>query len=235
MAEIIMLDKIPREYKYKFFDAGAFAKCYLTKDGRVLKVFFADISNYENNIIKVSNLESDNIIFPSILFTNSDNHLIGYVSDYVIGNRLDNLNGNTNMESFINALKELELELKRLSKERLSVSDIKGENSFYTPKQHIKLIDIDFYRFDTINDLNSIYRENMSELYSLIRHDILRINPHRFKSKQICDMDELISRGLMSDADYLYEIKREIERTYGYRVRTYDEFNNGLRLIIKKF
>ena len=176
MPSIMNIKEIPQNLKYKYIDSGCFGSCYQTKDGKCFKLFRSDFSEYEYNIKNLSKYKSENIVFPETLVY-LDNKFIGYITDYVKGQRFDKLDKKENMNTLLLALTKLEKELFNLAKEKISMSDCNSRNAYYTDDKIIKIVDTDMFEIIYLSTDNIVYSCSLAELYYLIHDSIILFNP----------------------------------------------------------
>ncbi len=224
-------------YGIKSIGEGAFGTCYLTKDGKVIKIFHRNHVRFENDIKKLSTLNNGSYVFPQELLYYpivESGYLIGYIMEYVKGNELYNLFPSTDMNKLLAAICILEKDTDRLSEEHIQIKDMKGGNTLYTYDNRIKVIDTDLYGFIANANYNNIQNGNMQEIAYLISTAVIKRNERQFKSTRLLNLYNDSYYGKVNPSCFLFEIMEEIRRVSKEEVETYQDFYRGMRLIMRK-
>lgn len=233
----IVLDKRPSGLEEHELGRGAYGRCFLVSNNKVLKLYFTHERDIYPNIEKMSLIESPNFVFPKDLIylkEISESGFIGYNMDFVEGDHFDVIDENVKMNIFLSALLKLEREIRRLTIDyNLKMFDIAYDNAFWTPNNEIKIIDTDLYTFSTLQ-FDDILVCNFSELNDLISDYIIRVNERKFKSDKLRKHAYDFYDGYLSASTYLFEILEEIRRELKEEVSDYKSFNKSIKLILKQ-
>ena len=87
--------------------------------------------------------------------------------EYINGNTLDRISGNTSISTYINSLKRLEYDLAALSTYNFFIIDFKDKNIMVNENDELKVIDTDLYTKIKTKDLYAYNLANLS--YAVIK------------------------------------------------------------------
>ena len=225
----IYLSSIPKGYFLNPLGEGIQGNCYLLDDNHVFKYFKYDYPDKEK-IERLSELNSNLFMFPQRLVY-LDGNLIGYIMPYVEGNNLSNIGGETLMKEFVSSVDNVEKESKSLAEtSHLMVCNTHYKNVILDKKSRIKIIDTTDFIFDDYNEDYKIYRHSIKELSNAILYPLFKsINIKDPKLEQYY-LDAIIY-GKCKSSYVLYEALNKMEKECGSEIKTYDDFEKGLRLI----
>lgn len=232
-----MIKEDTSDLKYKYLGKGVFGKCYLTPGRMVYKEFnFKLPDKIYDNITRISQIENDSFVLPSILVYKNQvsiDDFLGYIMRYSKGIDFNHIFESTEMEKFILALVKLEIDMKKLSEEKFQIYDFKAANVLYTKDDKIDVLDPDLYVYNDALNAEDVLKCNLMELEYLLDSAFIKQNPRKFKSDKLRELYNTFSYGKLLGSYYIYEIMKEIERVSKEEVKTYGDFNQGLRLILK--
>lgn len=220
----------------QYIGEGVFGKCYLTSDGKVIKIFNRNPIGFETDIQRLATLSSDSYVFPKELLYYpiiERGKLIGYTMDYIDGNPIYNLQGNVDMSELLSAVCILEKDTDMISSESVQIKDMKGSNTLYS-NGRIFVIDTDLYTFIDDAGYNEMKMGNLQEIAYLISTAVIKRNERKFKSTRLLNLYNDSYYGKVNPSCFLYEIMEEIRRVKGEDVKTYDDFYKGMKLIMRK-
>lgn len=133
----------------KKITSGRSSNIYLTKDGKILKMFtstsFTYIKDREDTLKHLMKVNIKEIIKPKNLVY-YDGVFVGYIMEYLPeGNSLWDLNKDFSFEHKIDKIKEIEKIIKKLHEKKIYMCDLNADNIFFDEKGNIKLIDCDAF------------------------------------------------------------------------------------------
>ena len=149
------IEKVVDARKYllssKYIGMGFTAKCFLLKDGRLLKLYHKDSYNkymtfkrhddmigFLNKLSKISN---DTFIGPNGVLINEQEEVIGYFMDYKKAATLKKINRYVNIQEIISALPKLEEDTLQINESKYRIFDMHLRNILFNNKFYI--IDLD--------------------------------------------------------------------------------------------
>lgn len=232
----VILTEIPDEYTYERINSGACGVCYLTKDGKVFKEFFAEIDNLSLLEYIANKYRCNHLLLPEqFVFLQTANSLefIGYIRKYVEGQALSSLDDKVECSKLIKALCELEKEIIMNIKNGLEYHDTHGENVFYTPDDEIKIIDPDLFEISyeenfrekvngTLMDMNYSLNSGVFEIANLKNSPLASLVQRSHKYYE---------RGFLKPSDYVSELVSTLESTSESPILTIGDVKKELKLI----
>ncbi len=226
------------DLKYKYLGSGKFGSCYLTKNNFVFKEFTSPCNKkIEETLFYECNINNKSFMFPIELIYKNDKsytNLIGYLKKYSDGIFISDIDSFEKIDNVLRSIIIFEKDIKEISKDKIRIFDLKNENVLYSKNNLLEVIDTDFYKVDNCLNYRDIVKCNMMELEYLISINLIKINPYNFNSKKLFNFYEITSDGNMLVSDYLYEIIKEINNNLDYEINTCDDFDEGIKLLLKK-
>ncbi len=230
----LVFSKIPDSfYKELLDDSGLQGNIYKFGESLIYKEYKND-SFYLPQLELLVGQSSDNIAFPKLLvferYISSDGFK-GYLSDYIKGNSIYNLDGEILINEFINALKCFENEVVNLSKRGIRINDMHQGNLIYTPSNMLVGVDTDMYEV-TSDDTIGILRHNFRELGETIISEfdaLVKLESYKLNNlvNNCCAYGRLKPSLLLEEFINYFE-QRMLE------INTINDFKNGVKLIRKK-
>ena len=166
MAEKIILDKIPEEYMVKSLGKGASAECFPTSEGHAFKKFNStkDIDSFYNIFASKEYYKSDIFVFPhTFVFLGKEEpvNFVGYLMKYIDGVKLQDLESNILIRDLMSAIRQIEIEMKRLTLQGLMFNDLNSRNILFQTIHTPRVVDTDLYE-GTYNDMfGDMFKENI--------------------------------------------------------------------------
>lgn len=181
------IEKVVDSRKYilksKYIGAGFTAKCFLLKDGRLLKLYHKDSYNKymifrrHNNMIdflcELSKIKNDTFIGPNGILINEQEEVIGYFMDYKRASTLKKIDKHVNIHDIISALPKLEEDTLKISESKYRIFDMHLRNILFNNQFYI--IDLDGGNFCDYQ-INCNCKYNMRDLYLIIIDGIFHNN-----------------------------------------------------------
>lgn len=162
-------------FRSKYIGAGFTAKCFLLKDGRLLKLYHKDSYNkyvlfkqHENMIDflnSLSKISNDSFIGPNGVLLNESKEVIGYFMDYKKAKTLKRINSNTYIQSIITSIPKLEEDTMKISEERYRIFDMHLRNILFDNQFYI--IDLDGGNYSNYQ-IDCICKYNIRDLCLII-------------------------------------------------------------------
>ena len=165
MREILNFDDLPSEYTSNCIGSGANGSAYKIDDKYVFKTF-KNPTYFEANVKELFNVYLNSFVLPKkLVYVNGK--FVGYIMEYINGNTLDRISGNTSISTYINSLKRLEYDLAALSTYNFFIIDFKDKNIMVNENDELKVIDTDLYTKIKTKDLYAYNLANLS--YAVIK------------------------------------------------------------------
>lgn len=153
--------------------SGRSGNIYLTKDGRILKMFttssFTYVKDREETLKQIKEIEEPSVVKPKHLVY-YDGVFVGYIMEYLPdGKPLWSKDSNYNFEEKLDRIKAIEDVIKRLHKKNIFICDLNPQNIFFDEKGNVKLIDCDSFvvKNNVLNkEVSPKYRDPYNKLVS---------------------------------------------------------------------
>lgn len=157
----------------KKITSGRSGNIYLTKDGRILKMFtsnsFTYVKDREETLKYIKKLDYPEIVKPKHLVY-YDGVFVGYIMDYLPeGDALWEKNENYSFEEKIDKIKDIETIIKKLHEDNIYMCDLNPDNIFFDKKGNVKLIDCDSFviKENVINtSVEAKYKDPLNKIVS---------------------------------------------------------------------
>lgn len=157
----------------KKITSGRSGNIYLTKDGRILKMFtsnsFTYVKDREETLKYIKKLDFPEIVKPKHLVY-YDGVFVGYIMDYLPeGDALWEKNENYSFEEKIDKIKDIETIIKKLHENNIYMCDLNPDNIFFDKNGNIKLIDCDSFviKENVINtSVEAKYKDPLNKIVS---------------------------------------------------------------------
>ncbi|MCI7083283.1 MAG: hypothetical protein MR938_01040 [Tenericutes bacterium] len=237
MAEKIILDKIPEEYMVKSLGKGASAECFLTSEGHAFKKFNStkDIDSFYNIFASKEYYKSDIFVFPhTFVFLGKEEpvNFVGYLMKYIDGVKLQDLESNILIRDLMSAIRQIEIEMKRLTLQGLMFNDLNSRNILFQTIHTPRVVDTDLYE-GTYNDMfGDMFKENIKELAETIICSVVGYD--ELESEK---MNRYIYQcgcyGMMLPSLLMSELLDYAESTLGIKIETYGDYKNSMKLLRK--
>ncbi len=225
---------------------GINQSCYFVKE---TKEVFKRVQSSIQEIRRYryfSHLRSDVFVFPeTLVFKGMDYHdpdleLLGYLTPFIEGTPLCDLDRNVLISDIANALESVGNALYTdISGHLLNLNDANLGNQIYTPDKTIKIIDTDLYDYSDFDEPAMLHPYNAIE-YNM---DII---PFLFKTIQCCELQDIplakkinqifvmAMEGTYPPSTILEKIKEVLDIEYKKEHKTMSDIDNSLALIRKK-
>lgn len=153
--------------------SGRSGNIYLTKDGRILKMFtstsFTYVKDREETLKYIKTLDIPEIVKPKHLVY-YDGVFVGYIMEYLPeGQALWQKSENYSFEEKIDKIKEIEKVMKKLHQKNIYICDLNPDNIFFDKNGKVKLIDCDSFviKNNVINnDVALKYQDPLNKIVS---------------------------------------------------------------------
>jgi hypothetical protein len=236
-AKEVSLTEIPNSYFKRFLGKGTEGSCYLTEDNEVFKHFCSSRVDYDVLKFIADTYSSSHLVLPNTFLFMGDiceKNLIGYLSQYIVGDHFDQLKDSIDLKTFLVALNKLEKEMIDNSFHGLVYNDMHSENLFYTPEDEIKVIDQSLYDVSYKDDFRYRAYDNLRDLAATIiptffGHD----DPN---SKELCRVIMICGGSLddfMRPSEMVEASVDILERLNESRISTYGDFKKNVRALRK--
>lgn len=157
----------------KKITSGRSGNIYLTKDGRILKMFtsnsFTYVKDREETLKYIKKLDFQEIVKPKHLVY-YDGVFVGYIMDYLPeGDALWEKNENYSFEEKIDKIKDIESIIKKLHENNIYMCDLNPDNIFFDKNGEVKLIDCDSFviKENVINtSVETKYKDPLNKIVS---------------------------------------------------------------------
>lgn len=229
--------------RVKRIGKGSTARCYLTVDKRVIKVFrntyrartlFRLTDDIENHFDKLSALSNDSYVGPDELVKSLEDKIIAYYMEHRNARTIKRFRSNVRLDDLIDPYKKLVVDTRSVSEARFRLQDLHTENVLFSDKFHV--IDLDHGRFDDYHDCESIMKYNMCDLVHTIIDGIFGVGYFKDIYFNNSELDDLYKR--LTSEDYLLfeEFISFIESELGLDNPSIGELkrNRGLILTLQK-
>ena len=210
-------------YVVKGLGHGKCADCYLTKDNKVLKVFY-NPNYFEDRVKKVYKLNVPKLVFPDEIVKLNDD-FIGYLMEPIDGTLIDKVSS-IDIETFIREVRLLEYSIAELAIKKYFLFDCRSENIMYTKDGHLVIIDTDFYVEEKNN--KELYSNNLSYFSPQLLGPILNIDETEFKSKKLNHLKNLLLEGKYLPSKFLVDLLKELRSK---TINTTEELKNKVKLV----
>lgn len=230
----IILPKIPDYFHRELInDKGLQGNIFRHSKELIYKEYKTDNFNLPQLELLTEQV-STYMAFPKVLVFEGDysyESFKGYLSDYIEGNVIYNLNGQILIREFVKALEVFEMEVIKLSKMGIRVHDMHQENLILTPDNVIVGVDTDLFEV-TSEFTIELLRSNMKELSETIISELVKLA--QIESSRLNDLvNECGAYGRIKPSTLLKEFINYFEQRM-FRIETVSDFKNGMRLIRKK-
>lgn len=153
--------------------SGRSGNIYLTKDGRILKMFkstsFTYIKDREETLKYIKTLDIPEIVKPKHLVY-YDGVFVGYIMEYLPeGEALWQKSESYSFEEKIDKIKEIEKVMKKLHEKNIYICDLNPDNIFFDKNGNVKLIDCDSFviKSNVINnEVDPKYQDPLNRIVS---------------------------------------------------------------------
>lgn len=203
------------------------------KKDKLLKIFENPISNFTYHTLNFINKLKTKVSAKIHNYVNIDGDRIGYIIDEMPGRNLLEIPVNTNVRDFITSMKEVEDDVRLLSKNHVVTEDLKPANLMYDIRSNkSSIIDEDCYirlkddstELITINNLTTLY---LSILETLVYPTKGAID-EEFFNELVAIILNNYDFSVPIDVFYDY-ILDEIEGFYDREVKTIGDIRKVLR------
>ncbi len=193
-----------------------------------------------------SYLHSDVFVFPrTIVFKGKDHNdpdleLLGYLTPYIQGTVLGDLDRNVLISDMVNALATVSTGIMHeICYPMIDLCDVNLGNMIYTPDKEIKIIDTDLYEYSDIDEPSVLFRYNIAEfnmdIFPFIFKAIQRVNLNEHTvGKKIYKLYREAASGNCRPENILSLLKDILEEAYQKEHKTMQDIDNSLALIRKK-
>lgn len=231
---IMILPKIDHEFHKELIDnSGLQGNVYRYSDTLVYKEYKTDSFNLPQ-LELLTNQKSKLIAYPKILVFEkeySKKCFRGYLSDFIEGKVIYNLDGRLLLNEFINALEEFEKEVINVSRRGIVMHDMHQENIILTPNNSLVAIDTDMFEV-TYDDEIWVLRNNMKELGETIISELVTLA--KLESEKLNNLiNDCGAYGRIKPSNLLREFICYFEQRM-FKTETVSDFKNGVQLIKKR-
>lgn len=227
----------------KYLAKGSTARCYRTKDGKVLKQFrntyrartlFRLNDDIEGHFNRLSELNNDTYVGPEVLIKSLEDRIVAYYMEYRNARTIKKFRSNIRLYDLINPYRKLIVDTKVISEARFRLQDLHTENILFNGLFHV--IDLDHGRFDEYHTEEDILKYNMCDLVHTIIDGMFGVS--YFKDIYFNDiyLDELYKRLTNDDYELFFEFISKLEDLIGIKNPTIGQLkrNRGLILTLQK-
>ena len=216
----------------RYINSGQTAKCYEI-NGRAYKEYKSQLiaDEIENNIIKLSKYKSNSFIFPEELVYERDK-FIGYYMKYIDGVKIFHLGSNIELDSYINAIIEVEDDVCNITNQNILISGPELTNTMYSRDNKLYFIDTDYYTVGKTN--KDLLCKNLYKVSYALLYPFFDIFETEFILSNLNNYLNLIRQGKMLPSVFLSNLIIILEQEKYERLKTIKDVNNSLDLILKK-
>lgn len=224
---------------------GSNATCYLLDNGKVLKVYHNDLSEY--NVVYATNFEplldvrNNTFIFPEQLFINDEDVVIGYISPFIEGETLLDNPNDILIDEFVDKLDKVYEDISQISERRVFTCEMGPKNIIFNDRFYI--IDTDTYFI--VNSLpyevclsHNISIFNASILDYIVRNEKINQDLFAFINKnQVLRLlwEEMTSRENAKPLlkEFIEELRTSLSDEYGTDIETFNDFYQVFKRVRK--
>jgi hypothetical protein len=183
-------------YKY-FFDLkiigmGTTAICFLTKDNKVLKLYYNSFNKNENilNQMELLNeISNDTLIGPEELLINDKGEIIGYLYDYINAKTLSSTKNSLVIGEIINMYDKLKNDIKVASDKKFILGDLHSKNILINSLFYIIDLDRGYIKDDYTKE--EIFSLNMKKINKEIIYALFNVRYDKLISFYNIDIENL--------------------------------------------
>ena len=216
---------------------GTTAECFLTKDGRILKLYknttrkdymfylFNGMIEHLEELSKVSNFS---YVGPVQLVL-KDGKCVGYTYTYRKACTLDHLNYGIKIEDLIQNYRILEDDTAKISQTGFCLNDLHSANMLYN--EYLYVIDLDMGTFID-KDPKEIFKINMGQINETIISGIFFLPSFYKMHFKDPDIQALYTKCTKEDYKEISTLLKEIQ-TYRNKIKTVGDARHYSRRLIK--
>lgn len=210
-------------FKLKILGIGNLGICFLTPEGKVLKLFFnkgriKELERYHQDLFahfaEINSIGNETYMVPETLLI-KNNKIVGYIANYGKGHQIAHLSPDTSISKIIKAYKPLIRDTKLISEQFFKLGDIHNGNILYDEiNNHFYCIDLDQGKKDSLSS-SSIMKLNMRALNDCIILALFGIDSYK-RTVEFYDYrlqkiyEEATRREYEAIYDFLLYLQKEI-------------------------
>lgn len=210
--EIIKLTNKTDLYKLligaRYVDAGNTSRCFLLKDGKVLKIYkerkekrnLFKKYNMLEHILLLSTLKNDSYIAPTSVYT-YQNEVVAYTIEYHHANTLAKLNPNTKIEEVLKNLDKLIEDTYKIGDKKFRLYDLHDKNILFS--LYFYIIDLDFgeIKDKSVEDIN---KYNIRDIIMLLMRVLFGIREYKLLNIYDLHLSKLYNQAIYDDYKNIY-------------------------------
>ena len=216
---------------------GTTAECFLTKDGRTLKLYkntvrknymfylFDGMTEHLEELSKVSNFS---FVGP-VQIVLKDDKCAGYTYTYRKADTLDHLDYKIKIEDLIQNYRILEDDTAKISQTGFCLNDLHSANMLYN--EYLYIIDLDMGTF-YVKDPKDIFKKNMGQINETIIYGIFFLPSFYRMHFKDPDLQALYTKCTKEDYKELSNLLKEIQ-TYRHKIETVGDARRYSKRLIK--
>ena len=220
-------------YRKNYIGNGTRGTCYRFEKDKVFKEIPQSIIN-PYLLKQFTFIEDKHSSFPRTIVyykERKDENMQGYITDYMHGIMIKDIDENENMENIINACRNLEDRAAYLSKyEGIVLDDINPDCLRYTDDKIFNLLDVDSCLFEPSEEAYNNYKRSLMEIGNLML--LLYKTGFPFKDENLNnDFMKCIYNGKIRPSDFLIKILIKLRNELKKDDYTIKEFKESQKIL----
>jgi len=203
-------------------------------------IYFSKYS--ESQLLQFSDIDIDGFSFAKALVYTKLNKVYGTISKYIDGNSLEEKPLSFyKIDDVIEAVKELEISIRKISDLSITVNDIHSGNMIFDGKKITMIDTTEYYR---VSKSDSLFYDNMEAIMDTIFRDLFFLSYgsnrfatvyriHKYFSIRKSSLENFRKfEYLMNPTETLLEIRKFMEEDFGVRLDTFGDSHKYIDNVI---
>ena len=194
---------------------GTTAVCFVTKDGRVLKLYLNTdrtkmlnkYSNLVERLEEINSIKNDTYIGPEEVLVKND-YVIGYLYPYIHSRSLRYVNSNVTMSDIKCNFDKLLEDTKAISDKAFCLKDLHSGNILFNGEY--KVIDLDWGHIDDSNKY--LLNINSTNVFKTILYSIFKVDPWEILNFNTINTQEQYRKTKWYNLDSINEFFEVLEK-----------------------
>ena len=191
----------------KYIGSGRTARCYLLKDGSVLKIFknnYDALSVLEKDMFNkntdiLTNMSNNTFVGPKKLVM-ENNFVIGYLYSYVNGKTINKINNDTKLRDIFRSYNQVINDVKDITNKSIYLRDTNYDNIIYD-NCSIHIIDLDYSFFSENKNKDILLYTNSKEVFTNVVGGLFGKRYNEILSFDNQDLDNTYSKVNYNNTD----------------------------------